>query len=382
MLKLTTYYHIKEICSVPKKEPINEIFIFRTIACLAIVLLHSFSSAKSKFGDTLSVYQSHIIDGFSMILMFGTPMFVFITEFLLSKSYPNKLPPGFFKKRAKFLLLPYTFMGIVYAFLETESYTLSSLLILIFRHIFLAEYTGYFIIIVFQFYLLHVFMQKYGYRWSAKKMLIGAFLFNVFYLAFFNYVPAPNSIPYSGYLWSRSSWMIFFAWIFYFFLGYYCGKNYREISSIIKPYKHIIITGLIFSVILVVSLQYFGLPEATTSKRADILIYTSLLILFILNCVAGTKHVSKLFYFISNYSFSIFLLHKVFMHFFEYLPLNNIAIYIPIVFATSVFLSISVAYVMNLNNYGKYIVGNVQTYKSEHKEKHLLQKNNYKNPAN
>ena len=64
------------------------IFWMRAIACLSIVIIHSITTTFSKMH---SVPHSTSLRLFQLLLMFSTPMFVFISEFLLAKNYGSKL---------------------------------------------------------------------------------------------------------------------------------------------------------------------------------------------------------------------------------------------------------------------------------------------------
>ncbi|MFE4142784.1 acyltransferase family protein [Peribacillus sp. YIM B13472] len=356
-----------------KKEQVTEIFIIRAIACLAIVLLHSVTSSLSKFSNLDSTSQD-ILVGLQMILIFGTPVFVFISEFLLSKSYPKHLPKGFFIKRFKFLLLPYLSMAVIYGIIDAGSLSLNALIIEILRNIILADYVGYFIIIIFQFYFLHLFFQKYFYRWKAKYVLPITFIINGAFLAFFNFVPPMEFIPHSEYVWTRLSWMPFVGWIFYFSLGYYSGKNIQYFKSFIQKYKIYLFIGTFISIIVVLTSQFLGLPNLVSSKRVDILIFTTLLVLSLFYLSSKIKKVPSVIFLISNYSFNIYLLHKIFMTYLERLPINNIAIYILLLFLISLGASISLAKIINKLPFGKYIVGNTATFKSPDKEHKYVRK--------
>jgi len=68
-----------------KKELVNEIFVIRVIACLAIVLLHSITSTLGHFKN-IDSFTHELLIALQMALIFGTPVFIFISEFLLSKA--------------------------------------------------------------------------------------------------------------------------------------------------------------------------------------------------------------------------------------------------------------------------------------------------------
>ncbi|EEL84397.1 intercellular adhesion protein C [Bacillus cereus AH1272] len=99
-------------------KTINEIFFLRGIACLSIVFIHAISSAVNNYNMRSNVElqsMGNYLFAIQLLLMYGTPMFIFISEFIISFSYKDRLPQNFFKKRIQFILVPYICMGIFYA---------------------------------------------------------------------------------------------------------------------------------------------------------------------------------------------------------------------------------------------------------------------------
>ena len=157
------------------KKVIEEIFLMRSIACLSIVLLHALARS---FLD-----KNDIVESISLLLTFGTPTFVFISEFILARSYPNQLPSHFWSKRVKYVVLPYLLFGTFYAGSKGFELALSSDVSFIkaflsywWKHLLLGDYHGYFILIILQFYALHFFFHNYLKRWSPKIVLPTSFI--------------------------------------------------------------------------------------------------------------------------------------------------------------------------------------------------------------
>lgn len=346
------------------KRQINEIFILRTIACLSIVLLHVTAATLNL--NNITALTRDILTAAQMLLVFGTPVFVFISEFLLSinSTVANK---KFFIKRFKYLMLPFFFMALLYAFIEVGAENSVTLIKQIILNIFFAGYSGYFVIIVFQFYFLHFLFEKYFRKWKAKYVLPVSLIINIAYLAFFNFVPPLEFIPSSHILWYRFSWMPFVGWIFYFTLGYYSGKHFDLFQFFITKYRHYLISGSIISLITAISLQHLGYPDLVSSKRVDVLILTTFMILTLFYLASYIKNVPSVIYSISNYSFCIFLLHGIFITVFKNLFVEtniNTWIYLLSSFFFSIICSIIVANITNRLPIGKYIVGNINTFKS------------------
>ncbi|WP_269758464.1 acyltransferase family protein [Thalassobacillus sp. C254] len=68
----------------------------RAIACLAVVVIHSVNITLTNYEHTVSQFEEYFLIAVRFAAFFGTPAFVFISELLLARSYPNKVPHGFF----------------------------------------------------------------------------------------------------------------------------------------------------------------------------------------------------------------------------------------------------------------------------------------------
>jgi len=346
-----------------KRLIVNEIFVIRAIACVSVVLIHSLTSSI-KHVDDGSLIDQNLISTSTLLLMFATPTFIFLSEFLLSISYPNELPKGFFSKRFKFLLIPYASIGTIYAAISVETFTLKTWLIKSLSNVFLTDYFGYFIIIIFQFYILHWLFANRLKTLPPVKTTVISFIVNVLYLSFFNLVnPDSDNFVFNA-VWSKLSYMPFVAWIFYFTLGYYAGTRYKKLVNKLQSNSIKLFSIVALSVILLLSSQHYGLFDKVWSKRPDLLIYTTAVILLIFYFSSKIKRIPDIVYTISNYSFNIYLLHMFIIKFIEKIDIKiNLVLYVPGVFITSLTLSILIAFLANKLPYGYLIVGKRQSYK-------------------
>ncbi|WP_223591794.1 acyltransferase family protein [Neobacillus bataviensis] len=346
---------------MPKKL-INEIFLLRSISCLSILLLHSLARA---YAD-----ENHTINLLRVLLTFGTPTFIFISEFILARSYPHELPAHFWSKRLKYIMVPYILFGTFYALLKAFEASISSGNNLagsfghfLWRHLLLGDYHGYFILVIFQFYLLHFFFHKYLKMWKPPLVMGIALLINVAYLGFFNFVkPYPTDI--GVYIWEKFYWIPFFGWLFYFTLAYYCGRNFSLfISFLNKNAKWIIISPLLIGSIC---LYLFDsqIISSISSKRVDMVFFTTSMILLIYYIATKISKVPKIFVWISQYSFGIYLIHPVFLAV-MYLVYNRLSfeVYPSLMtlfyFIGSLLLSCATTFVLNKIPYGIYFAGKI-----------------------
>lgn len=300
------------------------------------------------------------------ILAFGTPAFVFISEMLISYSYPNQLPSNFFMKRVKFILLPFIFMGVFYAVLVDLKRPMEipeGILLNV-----LGNYHGWFVLVIFQFYFLHFLIIKYGIRYNYKWVLLISFVVNVVYLAIFNFYKPQTDNNFILYYWESGYVKLFVGWLFYFTVAYYCGKNYRVFMNYLIKYKNVLYFSVPFFIgILILNNTYANMEF--TSKRVDMIFLTLAIIFVLLINLRNVKKPLKFFNWIAKYSFGIYLVHYFFLNLINralvFLNLEFGYLNILILFFGSLFGSIFVIYMLNRFPFGKYFVGRVNDTKKE-----------------
>lgn len=331
------------------------IFWMRTIACLSIVLIHAITTTFSKMDF---VGHGTAIRIFQLLLMFSTPLFVFISEFLLAKNYHVKTKPGFFKNKLIYLGIPYIVVNLAISYFYFEPETLEDYFGHVSNTMFHGGAVTYFIVIIFQFYILHILFAKYIIKWKPIPVIIGATIFATLYWAFREFVP-PSENPILGLFWGREGWMLFLGWISYFLLGFYTGIYYESLMKNIKKYTWLIIFGAILSVGILISNYLFGVSTWVESKRFDIPFYVTMVILLFFLFSSYVKYVPKFVLFISNYSFCIYLVHYFFVHDLGLLRADSSLRNIAFTFILTVTISVCLAYVFNLFKFGKFMVGGI-----------------------
>ncbi|MGG2089634.1 acyltransferase family protein [Priestia aryabhattai] len=332
---------------------LNEIIMIRAIACLSIVMLHSitFSVNYSEVGISLLTVAT--------ILSSGTPTFVFISALLLSYSYSDQLPRNFYWKRIKFIFFPFAFMALFYACVQFYQNpgdiiknTFSNLA---------GGYHGWFVLVIFQFYILHQLFTKFLVRFKSVIVLFISFIINISYLSVFNFIDAPSEHPFVRYLWSTGYWLTFLGWLFYFALAFYCGRNYKAFISCLKRYKKFIYIALPLTVCL---LAYTNISQAFVgSKRVDVVPFTVIYILFLYLIFYKIKKPLVIFKVVSEYSFGIYLTHMFYLRVLnsitDGLELNLGYFKIIILFIGTLLLSLITINIVNKFTIGKYLVGRI-----------------------
>ncbi|MFC4735758.1 acyltransferase family protein [Bacillus daqingensis] len=349
---------------------IKEIFVLRSIGCLSIVLLHSiFIGIDSMTIREMGELSAIFFDSIQMILYYGTPMFIFISEFLIAYSYRNReLPDYFLKKRLRFILIPFVVMGIFYA-LPFFAQGIQTGFTKVALNIVVGDYHGYFILIIFQFYLVHYLLHSRLKRWKPSIVLPVAFGINAAYLLFFNYSSPPEGLLYGEYIWERFYWVPMFGWVFYFAVGYYAGMHFERFSAFIRSWRVLFIIGPVLTSAMLLFFYHSGILTVHSSKRTDILIHTLMCSFFLFYITSTLKALPPFLEFISRYSFGIYLLHYFYIFLLDFLfqlyPLPIGFFYIIILFIFSLTASIATIIMMNKWKYGYMIIGQIGApYKS------------------
>ncbi|MGF7048122.1 membrane-bound acyltransferase YfiQ involved in biofilm formation [Paenibacillus sp. DS2015] len=349
---------------MPRKISV-EILLLRCVGCLFVVMVHALIF-------TGRIYeQNALLNAARLVFNVGTPIFIFITEFLIAKNYKNNLPADFISKRLKTLIPPYIAMAIIGSIYKVheniEPYTAQNVLVAIFRNIFMADYNGYFILIIIQFILIHYLLHNKLKIWSAKVVLPVSFIINVIYLGFFNFVPpfGFGSQAVSEYIWYYTSWLPFIGWAFYFALGYYCGKHYDQFIKVLHRKKRLVFLLPIVTVIPVLALKYLDISPVISSKGIGYLLFAPSMIFLIFYISSKITQVPNFVVSISDHSFGIYLTHSVFMRIFVilYLPIStslNPFVTVPLIYISCLIVAWLTTKYLNKLPFGKFIVGPVR----------------------
>jgi membrane-bound acyltransferase YfiQ involved in biofilm formation len=352
-----------------KKKHVNEISFLRSVACLSIVLLHSivWGMEYISFLSDLPSYSQVLLDSLTMVLYYGTPTFIFITAFILGYSYKEKetISPNFLMKRLKFILIPYLFMAVLYA-VPYSLVSVEQFFLKVAANIFIGDFHAYFVLIIFQFYLLFVLFKRWLDTHSPFRVILFCLFVNGIYLSIFNFTN-PIDFVYGNYIWERFYWIPFLGWIFYFSVAYYIGRHYRVFTAYLSKYRAYVLIAPFLTGIILLYLYHSGLITIHSSKRIDILFHTLSIIVFILYVARKMKAVPSLFLLINKYSYGIYLLHTCFMSLlivlFRLFSFNLGIFTILILFVGSTVTSIITIYYFNKFSFGKYIVGKVNIKK-------------------
>lgn len=365
-----------------KRKYLNEIIFLRSIACLSVAVVHSLIVAQNKTTFTSSISET-IVDSIFVLFTYGTPTFIFISMLLISYSYPNGLPRDFLTRRFMLIMLPFIFMAIFYgadmnifnqllAGNMTEVFSASTWSTISSNVIsnLMGGYHGYFILIIFQFYILAYFFHKFLSKSNPLAVILISLVINLVYLSVFNFTEPPTDSTAMLHFWDSGHWIPFIGWIFYFSLAFYCGLYYTQFIEILKKNKYLIIFSAILFAALTVVLSIFEFIPLS-SKSVAMIFFTTAMIGVLYLIALRIREMPKILVMINNYSFSIYLLNMFYINI-TYTILSILKVdfgifNVFIFFTASTIASMLTAHLLNKFAFGKYLVGRVNVVKATSK---------------
>ncbi|VEF49623.1 putative membrane component involved in biofilm formation [Bacillus freudenreichii] len=331
---------------------IKEWNLLRVIACLSVVLLHSSTQTARILGHP----QTDIYHLGRILLCYATPTFIVLSMIIIANRYPLKLPGDFWGSRFKYIFLPFISFGIIDALVVKY---LKPALILdqkILDNILTGKFIGWFILVIFQFYLLHYLVIRFK---LSMKWLFPLSLFVMFgYLFLLN----TEKITLDGF-----SYMLkfpFLAWFGYFTAAFIVGKHYKVISEKLLRFRWVTLLFLFVSIGIVYVSYRLGITEVD-SRRMDLyplVLSVSAVILAWGQLIPKLKLIDL----ISNYSFGIYLLHWQYQRLLGLkMPFiaPNYTLNVLVLFLLSLIASMITIKVISLLPFGSFIIGKTKRNK-------------------
>ena len=331
---------------------IKEWNLLRVVACLSIVLLHS----TTQIGNNVGYPEIDHYHFYRILLCYATPAFIVLSEIILANRYPSVLPQNFWGKRIKYILIPYFAFAIIDAFVVLYLSPNINLNQKIIDNIIFGRFEGFFILIIFQFYILHYLVTKF--RLSTAWMIPLSIYLMVFYLDMVKLKPELVS------QYGMAVYIPFLAWFAYFTIAYAVGQNYTVISSILLRYRWGTVL-LFLASIAIMFISYQAGSTDVSSKRYDLLLFviaTSAMILAWGQIIPNFRITNM----ISNYSFGIYLLHwqvqrlvgPYIAEWFDRTSTRLLAL-----FVASLLISMLIIKLISFLPFGSYIIGQLKKTK-------------------
>ncbi len=365
--------------SKKSKGLVHQIFFIRFVACVSVVFIHAIT-------DTLIVYDldpitTKVLKNMQMVAMFATPVFVLISEFVLG--FSNSKSKGFWRKRIQFILIPYLVIGFVYAivpYIERgfANFELVPFIVRVAKIYFPGSWHGYFVIIIFQFYILHYFFKHILDRYSPKIMIPISFIINFTFLFYTNFAPRIDHPVMHWYYENKISVILFVGWLFYFVIAYYSGTHIRTFEKLLEKYRVWIFLGTAVNLAIILYLVNNNIFTSISSKRVDIILYTVFMFFTLYYIATKMKKIPQWVMVISQTSYAIYLLHPLFqVNLLRNIVLKdlnlNFGIYTAILTIIGILGPAGIAILFNRWKYGALIVGKVR-FLGKKQEKVSVQK--------
>lgn len=337
---------------------IKELDFIRFVACFSVVMIHTLHRTIYE-REVWDQETNDILTLIQLSLMFATPLFILISEMITAYSYKNYIPKGFLWRRIKFIVVPYFMMTIIYAIDTTFSVSnINQGFFEVWRLYLIGQWHGYFVLIMCQMYLLHIFFVKFFYDSNPTILLICTGLLSMGYWLLFDvYVP---NLPASRYSWDVLLRVPFLGWLFYFTIAFYAGKNIHTFRLFIYRYRKYLYLTLFITFCMIHILFQNGTIHMVSSARYDVVPYT---VFIFIGLFLFSQYWSDTPYYIQwicSCSYGIYLLHPLVQKYVAiYISRFHLSTlcYVVIIQILGIGIPIGIVRLCHKYWWGKYLVG-------------------------
>ncbi|MCF6462185.1 hypothetical protein C3E89_02165 [Clostridium sp. Cult1] len=257
----------KRRIQMARRKEIKELYYIRAIAAMGILIIHATGgfAVSSEYGSK-AMYLGIFLNQF---FRFGSPIFMMVSGLVLFYNYRSIdefNSPRFYKKKVKFILIPYILWSIIYFLYDSYVYELSinrESLLTLGRDILLGESFAhlYFIFLIFQFYIILPLLMKYLTKPMEEKpfrVFAFFFIFQGVILLYGYYFKNPNA---TGIIktFNQYYWKTLFSWSFYFITGGLMGMHYERLVNFVERNMKKIFLAYIATTILYIGQVYYNI---------------------------------------------------------------------------------------------------------------------------
>ncbi len=248
-----------------KRKHIDELYYIRAIAALGILIIHATGAfaVSSSFGSK-AMYLGIFTNQF---FRFGSPIFMMISGLVLFYNYRSMEEfdiGGFYKKKMLYILIPYVLWSSIYfgyrLYRSKIGFQMAHIPILLGEILTGKAYSHlYFIVLIFQFYLLLPLFIKYltkPMKEKPMKLFFILFFLQAAVLIYGRYFKNPDASGLVAFF-NQHYWKTVFAWFFYFLAGGILGLHYERIAEFIqKNIKPILLVYLAYTTFYIGQVYY------------------------------------------------------------------------------------------------------------------------------
>lgn len=319
-----------------KKQRFLEIDLIKIISCLAVIAIHV--SARGISDPSITGLTRNVSQFINGISFFAVPSFIFLSGLALMLRYKDCPVPyvPFVKKRTHSILVPYLFWGFAYFLIYTfggfYNFDLNNIMSVIFLGT--GEYHLYFVVILFQLYLLFPLLKTIVEQIGTMASVL---LTLAIHLGYSVYAP---SFPYMD--------RVFVPYLLFFSAGMLWGRHYDLLKNWTKNSRGVIYGLYLTATALYLNSRFF--PESTVGQLPQLWQLFSLASVLLLMTIA-TANASKLtdsaritgIVTLGAATFYVYLAHPLFIagfyELFNSLGFRNISILMPVCYGLVTVLS-------------------------------------------
>jgi probable poly-beta-1,6-N-acetyl-D-glucosamine export protein len=266
-----------------QRRRIEYLDLFRSVAILAVVAIHTTSQPVTELTLDRWLYRlSFVINSGSQ---FAVPSFLFLSALILTYNYEPKwnrdMRKSFFRKRLQFILVPYIIWSLFY-FIYVNSIEriplLSTDALLLFgeRLISGSNYFHlYFILVIFQYYLLFPFLMSGIKRSTAFRnhLISWGIGFQIVYFLWDKYI---MEVPWKG--------GTIFTYALFLLIGMHVGLHFEDFTEKLRKRRWILVFVTFLFLVLHLGNLWFHMVNALSFGKLNSYVYNFLYYTYISFC--------------------------------------------------------------------------------------------------
>lgn len=341
------------------EKRIQEYDFLRAFAIITVVISHVFT----KFDQTPLEFE--IKEYINTIIRFSVPMFLFLAG-VLSRIDQAERKKYWFKKSMRVLIPYFVFAipGLLYPIIK-YNWTLDN-----YREVVASLLLGYkfghfYIFVIILMYILGFVVHKLKFTNKINVLLLVTFLMQTLWLIFDEAIYKHFNTHANSFLQFNLQELIFFrnpfTWFFFFVLGlWYQQPKYQ---NFFKKYKYIFGISSVLLLIIIILMRYFNIGDYTPYGSVIWSIFSTVLIFTVLNVKVQNDKIKKVITYLSDRSYSIYLIHYIFLYIFieayekNYLQIRYVSNFFIFIFIFSISLLIIELIKRGIPKYSKLIIG-------------------------
>ncbi|MDO7787940.1 acyltransferase [Desulforamulus aquiferis] len=318
------------------RDKVAELDLLRAIAAISVIIIH-ITATPLMLGIQGSPYHLAVTLA-NQFARFSIPAFVFVTGFVLFYNYRDYHSvnwSAYFRKRITYVLVPYFLWSLLYflfkQYISFREINLTEAWMPFLKALLMGEsfYHLYFVVLIFQFYLLFPLVLPLWQRVEKHAGLVTLVIFGLYlaWVAMLFYNIRPWSSPLISFLFKYQG-KLFLTWLGFFVLGAYCAGRLSTVRAFLLRWTNWFVLGACALLVAMVA-EFYGriaqpgviISYAATSIRPLGILFTVVTIMAIiavaLKYLPGSSPLTRFTGKVSGQSYGIYLIHPLVLTFLE-----------------------------------------------------------------